>query len=145
MSIFNIETTQETYVPIVVLIVDVGIVRVASLGRSGWDGRLEQHDSATIWDHLAWRLQTCNALSTHVIRKWGTTATAATTAVAATTALTTPAGAIIRSVKLLLDGYRELLDGGHIADSNPNPRSDWHLREEKAAICDMIAIWLAES
>ena len=103
VPIFDVKPTRETNVPIVVVFVDIRIVRVSNCGRAVWDGWLERHNAAAIWDNLV-RSPGCNMhpLGPHVIHKWSTTLSTPTT----TTALT----AMTSAGNLLLEGDCELLD-----------------------------------
>ena len=104
VSIFDVEPTRKTNVPIVMALVDVGVVRPPNLRLSRRNGRLERDDAASVWDHLSWDqlsrdANPCATLCPHVIGKWSTTASSTTASTSATWASTSP------SRKLLL--YRD--------------------------------------
>ena len=116
VPIFNVKTTRKANVPVVVALVDVGIIRIPNLWGAILDCCLERYNAVPIGDNLSLDAHSCDALRLHVVHEWGTSASSTTVSAPATTASCASARAEIPGGKLLLDRNRKLLDWGNIGD-----------------------------
>jgi len=110
VSIFDVEPTRKTNVPIVMALVDVGVFRPPHLRLSRRNCRLERDNAPSVWDQLPRDANPCATLCPRVISKWSTTASSTTASTSTTWASTYP------SRKLLLHRDSQLLDRGYVED-----------------------------
>jgi hypothetical protein len=120
VSIFDVESTSEAHIPIVVYLIDVGKIQVAALLLDTGGGR-ELCDASPVWNQVGHCLD--GSCATHGIRKWHAAATVSASTAAATTTPTLTSTSRIENPC----GCKQLLhQDGNLLDGRESERFAWN-------------------